>query len=109
MSRSPPALQRRLSRLQGRLPAGALEELSDDELWAVQRDLIDAALEAGRGAPEVGARVRDWARGFQIGGADDLPAQALWSRVRPLVDHQAGGIALDWGSPRMRALLATGG
>jgi hypothetical protein len=109
MSRSPQALQRRLSRLQGRLPTSALEELSERELWAVQRDLIDAALHGGGVAPELAARVRDWARGFQIGGADDLPASVLWSSVRPLVDHQAGGIELDWLSPRMQALLAPGG
>lgn len=106
MSRSGPGLQRRLSRLEGRLPASALDELTDSELWALQRDLIDAALE-DEGAPdEVLARVRTWARSFQIGGADDLPARVLWRRVRPLVDRQAGGIELDWLSPRMQAILS---
>jgi hypothetical protein len=106
MSRSGPGLQRRLSRLDGRLPSSALDELSDRELWALQRDLIDAALEKDQPAPEVLARVRSWARSFQIGGADDLPIPMLWRRVRPLVDRQAGGMELDWLSARMQAILS---
>ena len=110
MSRSrPPSdgpLQRKLSRLEGRLPSSALDELSDRELWALQRDLIDAALEAMPPPADVAARVRGWARSFQVGGADDLPARVLWARVRPAVDQQAGGIELDWLSARMQAILA---
>jgi hypothetical protein len=101
-------LQRKLSRLEGRLPNSALDVLSDSELWALQRDLIDAALEAERPAADVAARVRSWARSFHVGGADDLPAPTLWARVRPRVDHQAGGMELDWLSPRMQAILAEG-
>ena len=108
MSRSGPGLQRRLSRLDGRLPSSALDELSDRELWALQRDLIDAALEKDQPVDEVLVRVRTWARSFQIGGADDLPVLALWRRVRPLVDRQAGGMELDWLSPRMQAILSDG-
>jgi hypothetical protein len=106
MSRSGAGLQRRLSRLEGRMPNSALDELSDRELWALQRDLIDAALEDRSPAADVLARIRIWARSFQIGGADDLPAERLWLRVRPLVDRQAGGIELDWLSPRMQAILS---
>jgi hypothetical protein len=101
-----PRLQRRLSRLEGRMPSGALDELSDRELWALQRDLIDAAFDTAPAPQEVAVRVRGWARSFQVGGADDLPAKVLWERVRPLVDHQAGGMELDWLSPRMQAILA---
>ena len=108
MSRAATGLQRKLSRLEGRLPSTALDELSDRELWALQRDLIDAALEDDQPTPEVLDRVRTWARSFQIGGADDLPAVVLWRRVRPLVDRQAGGIELDWLSPRMQAILSEG-
>lgn len=108
MSRSGPGLQRRLSRLDGRLPSSALDELSDRELWALQRDLIDAALENDQPGSEVLVRVRTWARSFQIGGADDLPVRVLWRRVRPLVDRQAGGMELDWFSPRMQAILSEG-
>lgn len=113
MSRSRPPgdslpLQRKLSRLEGRLPNSALEELSERELWALQRDLIDAALEAERPAADVAARVRAWARSFHVGGADDLPARVLWVRVRPRVDRQAGGMELDWLSPRMQAILSEG-
>ncbi|HTK34614.1 MAG TPA: hypothetical protein VL358_04910 [Caulobacteraceae bacterium] len=108
MSRSGPGLQRRLSRLDGRLPSSALDELSDRELWALQRDLIDAALENDKPGAEVLVRVRAWARSFQIGGADDLPIPVLWRRVRPLVDRQAGGMELDWLSPRMQAILSEG-
>ena len=43
-----------------------------------------------------------------IGGADDLPVRVLWRRVRPLVDRQAGGMELDWLSPRMQAILSEG-
>ena len=68
MSRSGPGLQRRLSRLDGRLPSSALDELNDRELWALQRDLIDAALDNEQPGSEVLARVRTWARSFQIGG-----------------------------------------
>ena len=105
MSRTATGLQRKLSRLEGRLPSTALDELSDRELWALQRDLIDAALDDQQPTHEVLDRVRTWARSFQIGGADDLPAAMLWRRVRPLVDRQAGGIELDWLSPRMQAIL----
>ncbi len=108
MSRSGPGLQRRLSRMDGRLPSSALDELNDRELWALQRDLIDAALDNEPPAAEVLERVRAWARSFQIGGADDLPVRVLWRRVRPLVDRQAGGMELDWLSPRMQAILAEG-
>ena len=113
MSRSRPPgdglpLRRKLSQLEGRLPNSALDELSDRELWALQRDLIDAALEADCPPTDVQSRVRGWARNFQVGGADDLPARVLWSRVRPRVDHQAGGMELDWLSPRMQAILAEG-
>jgi hypothetical protein len=101
-------LRRKLSRLEGRLPNSALDELSDRELWALQRDLIDAALEADLPPTDVQSRVRGWARNFHVGGADDLPARVLWSRVRPRVDRQAGGIELDWLSPRMQAILAEG-
>jgi hypothetical protein len=101
-------LRRRLSRLEGRLPNSALDELNDRELWALQRDLIDAALETDRPPSDVSGRVRGWARSFHVGGADDLPARVLWERVRPRVDHQAGGIELDWLSPRMQAILSEG-
>ncbi len=104
-SDGPPA-HLKLSRLGGRLPSSALDELSDRELWALQRDLIDAALDAAPPPIDVADRVRNWARSFQVGGADDLPARVLWARVRPRVDHQAGGIELDWLSPRMQAILA---
>jgi hypothetical protein len=106
MNRTGSDLQRRLSRLEGRLPNAARDELTEHELWALQRDLIDAALDDARPPAEVLTRVRNWARSFQIGGADDLPAAVLWRRVRPLVDRQAGGIELDWRSPRMLAILA---
>jgi hypothetical protein len=105
MNRAGSELQRRLSRLEGRLPNSARDELSERELWALQRDLIDAALDGPRPPNEVLVRVRSWARSFQIGGADDLPALVLWRRVRPLVDRQAGGIELDWRSARMLAIL----
>jgi hypothetical protein len=108
MSRSGPGLQRRLSRLDGRMPSSALDELNDRELWALQRDQLDAAFEGEQPGAEVLTRVRTWARSFQIGGADDLPALALWRRVRPLVDRQAGGLELDWLAPRMQAILAEG-
>jgi hypothetical protein len=88
------------------MPNGALDELSDRELWALQRDLIDAAMDGTRPPEEVQARVRGWARNFHIGGADDLSARVLWSKVRPRVDRQAGGIELDWLSPRMQAILS---
>ncbi len=102
-------LQRRLSRLEGRLPNCARDELSECELWALQRDLIDAALEDAPPPAEVALLVRVWARSFQIGGADDLSAVSLWGRVRPLVDRQAHGVELDWRSPRMLAILSEDG
>ena len=77
-------------------------------MWALQRDLIDAALDNEQPGSEVLARVRTWARSFQIGGADALPVRVLWRRVRPLVDRQAGGMELDWLSPRMQAILSEG-
>ena len=88
------------------MPALALEQLNDCELWALQRDLIDAALAARAPPEDVLSRIRIWARSFEIGGADDLAAIALWASVRPLVDHQAEGVELDWLSPRMQAILA---
>ena len=111
-ARTPPAAgsgrvpMRRLSQLAGRMPNSALDELSDRELWALQRDLIDAAMDAVSPPEEVQGRVRGWARNFHIGGADDLPARSLWAKVRPRVDRQAGGIELDWLSPRMQAILS---
>lgn len=101
-------LKRRLSELAGQLPNSALDELSERELWALQRDLIDAAMEAEHPAIQVQGRVRAWARSFQVGGADDLAAAVLWRRVRPRVDLQAGGMELDWLSPRMQSILSRG-
>lgn len=106
MSRWGGSLPRGLSRLEGRLPASALDELNESELWALQRDLIDAALDTPAPPADVLSRIRIWARSFQIGGADDLPAGELWRSVRPLVDRQAGGMELDWLSPRMQAILS---
>jgi len=106
MSRWGGGLPRELSRLEGRLPTSALDELNERELWALQRDLIDAVLDTDAPPAKVLSRIRLWARSFQIGGADDLPARQLWLSVRPLVDRQAGGVELDWLSPRMQAILS---
>lgn len=112
MSRSRPPSDnvplRKLSRLEGKLPNSALDELTDRELWALQRDLIDAAFDDQPPPADVAVRVRTWARSFQVGGADDLSARILWDRIRPRVDHQAGGMELDWLSPRMQAILSEG-
>jgi hypothetical protein len=95
-----------LARLQGRIPAGACRTLSLEELWAVQRDAIDAAIALESCGAPLSARIRLWARDFQVSGADDLPAPALWPPVRIIVDAQSGGLELDWSSQRLQEVLA---
>ena len=91
--------------LRGQVPAAACGMLSVEELWAVQRDAIDAIVHALAPTAALAIRIRDWARDFSLAGADDLPISALWPAVRPIVDAQSGRLKLDWTSPALRGLL----